>query len=112
MLSQSEQASLLSCDMLLSDRPAAQPLISAAIAAVVQRGYVASTAALESELQEVLIADNPVQTDSVIVTLLIPGPVVPPPANASGPVVRSLSAYTVIEQQSTAQPTGIAQGGL
>jgi hypothetical protein len=112
VLSQSQQASLQSCDMLLSDRPAAQPIITAAIAAVAQRGYVSSAATLQSELQEVLISDNPVAADSVIVTLLVPGAVVPNPPGASGPVVYSLDAYTVIVQQSTGQPTGVARGGL
>jgi hypothetical protein len=112
VLSQSQQASLQSCDMLLSDRPAAQPIINAAIAAVAQHGYASSAAALRSELQEVLISDNPVAVDSVIVTLLVPGAVVPNPPGASGPVVHSLAAYTVIMQQSTNRPTGVARGGL
>jgi hypothetical protein len=112
VLSQSQQASLQSCDMLLSDRPAAQPIISAAIAAAAGQGYVSSAATLQSELQEVLISDNPVTADSVIVTLLIPGAVVPNPPGASGPVVHSLAAYTVIVKQSTDQPTGVARGGL
>jgi hypothetical protein len=64
VLSQSQQASLQSCDMLLSDRPAAQPLITAAMAAVAQDGYATSAAALKSELQEVLIADDPVAAGS------------------------------------------------
>src|SRR5260370_15688558 len=98
--------------MLLSDRPAAQPIINAAISAVAQQGYVSSAATLKSELQEVLISDNPVTADSVIVTLLIPGAVVPNPPGASGPVVHSLAAYTVIVKQSTNQPTGVARGGL
>ena len=110
--SQSQQASLQTCDMLLSDRPAAQPIINAAIAAVARHGYVPSAATLRSELQEVLISDNPVAVDSVIVTLLVQGAVVPNPPGASGPVVHSLDAYTVIVQQSTGQPTGVARGGL
>jgi hypothetical protein len=112
VLSQSQQASLQSCEMLLSDRPAAQPIVNAAIAAVAQQGYVSSAATLTSELQEVLISDNPAAADSVIVTLLVPGAVVPNPPGASGPVVHSLDAYTVIVQQSTGQPTGVARGGL
>jgi hypothetical protein len=112
VLSQSQQASLLSCDMLLSDRPAAQPIVNAAIAAVAQQGDVSSAATLTSELQEVLISDNPATADSVIVTLLVPGAVVPNPPGTSGPVVHSLDAYTVIVQQSTGRPTGVARGGL
>jgi hypothetical protein len=112
VLSQSGQASLQSCDMLLSDRPAAQPIITAAIAAVAQQGYVSSAATLRSELQEVLISDNPLTADSVIVTLLVPGAVVPNPPGVSGPVVHSLAPYTVIVRQSTSQPTGVARGGL
>jgi hypothetical protein len=112
VLSQSRQASLQSCDMLLSDRPAAQPIVNAAIAAVARQGYVSSAAALRSELQVVLISDNPVAADSVIITLLVPGAVVPNPPGARGPVVHSLDAYTVIVQQSTGQPTGVARGGL
>jgi hypothetical protein len=112
VLGQSQQASLQSCNMMLSDRPAAQPIINAAISAVAQQGYVSSAATLKSELQEVLISDNPVAADSVIVTLLVPGAVVPNPPGASGPVVHSLAPYTVIVQQSTSQPTGVARGGL
>jgi len=112
VLSQSQQASLLTCDMLLSDRPAAQPIINAAIGAVAQQGYVSSAATLRSELQQVLVSDNPAAADSVIVTLLVTGAVVPNPPGASGPVVHSLDAYTVIVQQSTGQPTGVARGGL
>jgi hypothetical protein len=109
VLSQSTQASLHSCDMMLSDRPAAQPLITAAVGAVAQRGYVRSATALRSELQEVLIGDNPLRAGSVIVTLLIPGPA---RQLANGPVVHTLNAYTVIEDQSTRQPTGVAPGGF
>ena len=112
VLSQSQQASLQSWDMLLSDRPTAQPIINAAVAAVAQEGYVSSAATLQSALQVVLISDNPVAADSVIVTLLVPGAVVPNPPGASGPIVHSLDAYTVIVQQSTGQPTGVARGGL
>ena len=113
VLSQSEQASLQSCDMLLSDRPAVQPIINAAISAVAQHGLAASATALRSDLQVVLVADNPLTAGSVIVTLLVPGPVVPnPPGASGGPVVTSLAAYTVIIQQPTDQPTGVAQGGL
>lgn len=111
VLSQSEQASLQSCEMLLSDRPAAQPIIDAAVSAVAQHGYVAS--ALRSELQEVFVADNPLTAGSVIVALLVPGPVVPnPPGASGGPVVHGLDAFTVIMQQSTDEPTGVAQGGF
>jgi hypothetical protein len=113
ILSESQQESLKSCDMMLSDRPAAQPIITAAIAAVAQHGYVASAAALQSELQEVLISDNPLAAGSVVVTLLVPGPVVPnPPGSSGGPVATSLDAFTVIMQQSTDEPTGVARGGF
>ena len=94
-------------------RPACRPADhQRAIAAVARHGYVPSAATLQSELQEVLISDNPVAVDSVIVTLLVQGAVVPNPPGASGPVVHSLDAYTVIVQQSTGQPTGVARGGL
>ena len=55
--------------MLLSDRPADQPLINAALVAVAKQGYVTSAVRLKSKLLEVLVSDNPAASGSVIVTL-------------------------------------------
>jgi hypothetical protein len=54
--------------MLLSDRPADQPLINAALVAVAKQGYVTSAVRLKSKLLEVLVSDNPAASGSVIVT--------------------------------------------
>jgi hypothetical protein len=110
VLAQSRQSRLHSCDMLLSNRPAARPIINAAEAAVARNGYIASAARLRSELQEVLISDNPVAPHSVIVTLLVPGRAYRPIANA--PVLHHLKAYTVIENDSTDHITAVAGGGF
>jgi hypothetical protein len=109
LLSQSQDPQFRSCDMLISDKPAAQPIIAAAIAAIAAPGYSASPAALRSELQEVLISDNPLQPGTVIVTSMVPGAAYQP---LNAPVLHHLVAYTAVVNVFTDQVTGVAQGGL
>jgi hypothetical protein len=105
------QANLRSCYYLMTNRPAAQPLIRAAIAAVVHHGYAASTARLTAELQVVLISDNPAAANSVIVTLMIPGRAYRPIARGA-PILHRMAAYTVIMTDPGRQVTGVADGGF
>ena len=56
---QSRQPKLLSCNYLLADKPAAKPILDAAIAAIVRAGYFGSTISVRSQLQEVLVSDDP-----------------------------------------------------
>lgn len=111
VLPQASQARLRSCDMLLSDRPADQPLVNAALAAVAQRGYARSAVRLRSTLLEVLVTDNPAAVGSVIVTLQTSrGPAYE--IAASGPLVHGYLVYTVLENLAGARVTGVAPGGF
>jgi hypothetical protein len=98
--------------MLLSDRPADQPLVNAALAAAAKQGYVTSAAGLRSNLMEVLVSGNPAANGSVIVTLQARGgPAYELPAKG-GPPVHGYLVYTVLENISNAQVTGVAPGGF
>jgi hypothetical protein len=105
------QEDLRSCLYLMTDRPAAQPLIRAAVAAVARDGYVTSAARLRSELQEVLISDNPVARGSVIVTLMVTGRAYTPMAKGA-PTLHRTASYTAIMSASGAHVTGAAEGGF
>jgi hypothetical protein len=112
VLPQARQARLQSCDMLLSDRPADQPLITAALAAVARQGYVTSAARLRSELQEVLVSDNPAASGSVIVTLQTSGGPAYEQSARGAPPVHGYLVYTLLENVSGARVTGAAPGGF
>jgi hypothetical protein len=108
---QAEAPQLHSCDMMLGDRPAAKPVIAAAERALVNAHLVASLSVLKSELQEVLLADNVLQADSVIVTVQVAGtkraPIAP-----GGPPTYSLAAFTVVMDFPSHKVTAVARGGL
>ncbi len=112
VLPQARQARLQSCDMLLSDRPADQPLITAALAAVARQGYVTSAARLKVELLEVLVSDNPAASGSVIVTLQATGGPAYELSARGAPPVHGYLVYTLLENLSGARVTGIAPGGF
>ena len=112
VLPQARQARLQSCDMLLSDRPADQPLINAALVAVAKQGYVTSAARLKSKLLEVLVSDNPAASGSVIVTLQTSGGPAYELAARGAPPVHGYLVYTLLENVSSARVTGIAPGGF
>jgi hypothetical protein len=114
---QAKQGQLRSCDMTLSDRPAAQPFVAAAITSFVRAGYFTSAAQARAQEQEVLISDNPAATRSVIVTFTVMGRIYQParPAGtklAPHPPLHQLVAYTAIETMTGHQVTGVARGGL
>ena len=112
VLPQARQARLQSCDMLLSDRPADQPLINAALAAVAKQGYVTSAERLKSKVLEVLVSDNPAAGGSVIVTLQASGGPAYELAARGAPPVHGYLVYTLLENVSGARVTGIAPGGF
>lgn len=112
VLPQARQARLQSCSMLLSDRPADQPPITAALAAAAKHGYVTSAARLKSKLLEVLVSDNPAANGSVIVTLQADGGPGYKMSASGGPPVSGYLVYTVLENVSNAQVTGVAAGGF
>jgi hypothetical protein len=105
---------LRSCSQLPTG-PAGRQVLSAAAAAVVRAGYFRSAAALRSQLQTVLISDNPVATRSLIVTLLVPGPAENPTVpgyHGSHPALHRLVGDTVLVTWPAARVTGVAKGGL
>ena len=112
VLPQARQARLQSCSMLLSDRPADQPLITAALAAAAKHGYVTSAARLKSTLLEVLVSDNPAANGSVIITLQAEGGPAYEQIARGAPLVSGYLVYTVLENVSNAQATGVAVGGF
>jgi hypothetical protein len=111
VLPQARQARLKSCNMLLSDRPADQPFITAALAAVAKQGYVTSAAQLKSKLLEILVSDNPAANGSIIVTLHAEGGPIYQSANGAPPAGVYL-VYTALENVSNAHVTGVALGGF
>lgn len=112
VLPQARQARLQSCDMLLGDRPADQPFISAALSAVARQGYVTSAAHLKSKLLEILVSDNPAANGSVIVTLQAEGGPSYEQIARGAPPVSAYLVYTVLESVSDAGVTGVALGGF
>jgi hypothetical protein len=112
VLPQAREARLQSCNMLLSDRPADQPFIAAAVAAVAKQGYVMSAAQLKSKLLEILVSDNPAANGSVIVTLQAEGGPAYEQIAKGAPPVSSYLVYTVLENVSGARVTGVAVGGF
>lgn len=112
VLPQSSQPKLRSCNMQLSDQPADQPIIGAALAAVANKGYATSAAHLRSALLEAFVSDNPAAKGSVIVTLQTSGgPAYEMPAKG-GPPVHGYLVYTVLESLPPTQVTAVAPGGF
>jgi hypothetical protein len=102
---------LRSCLYLMGNRPAAQPLIRTAVAAIARHGYVTSASRLRSELQEVLISDNPAAQGSLIVTLMITGRAYKPAAKGA-PTLHRTQSYTAIMSTSGGHVTAVAAGGF
>jgi hypothetical protein len=109
VLAQSRQPKLQSCDMMLADRPAAQPLIEAAVAAVARHGLASSATKLRASLQEVLVSDDPLQPGMELVTLMVPGAAYHP---ANAPVLHRLSSYTALVSESTDRVVAVMKGGF
>jgi hypothetical protein len=114
---QAKQADLRSCEMTVADRPAARPIIDSAMAGLVRSGYFSSLSKLGAQVQAALISDDPANSGSVIVTILVEGPVyqpVAPPGAKMGshPPLHSLVSYTALEVASTARVVGVARGGF
>jgi hypothetical protein len=114
---QSRQPRLMSCNYLLADKPADQPIMDAAIGAVVRAGYFRSAVSVRSQLQMVLVSDDPAARGSLIVTLMVTGPVHPVTAPEGvkvgpHPPLHGTISYTVLEQQAGAKVTGLARGGF
>jgi hypothetical protein len=114
---QAKEPRLVSCNYLLADKPADQPLMNAAMAAVVRAGYFRSVASVRSKLLIVTVSDNPFSEYSVIVTLFFNGPAYNPvsPKHVKmgpHPVFHRMISYTVLEREPDAQVTGVARGGF
>jgi hypothetical protein len=114
---QATDTDLRSCQTTLADRPAARPIIDSAVKALVQAGYFPAATKLEAQLQAALISDDPATSGSVIVTILVEGPVyepsVPPGAKVGPhPPLHRLVAYTTLEVAKTAKVVGVASGGF
>jgi hypothetical protein len=114
---QAAKSDLRSCQTTLADRPATRPIIDSAAKALVQAGYFPSAAKLRAQLQASLISDDPVTPGSVIVTILVEGPVYEPPTRPGvtvgpHPPLHRLVAYTALEVTKTAKVVGVAAGGF
>jgi hypothetical protein len=114
---QARESRLRSCDMTLSDRPAAQRLINATIVSFVRAGYFRSAASARAKRQIVLLSDDPAAAGSVIVTFLVTGPRYNPPIRPGSkagphPPLHLLDAYTAIVNTASAAVTGVARGGF
>jgi hypothetical protein len=110
---QAKQPALLSCDYLLADKPAEQPVVTAAIRAVVKAGYMRSAAWARQQLLIVTVSDNPLtplKAGHVIVTLMFNGG--PCQKLPNGPTVCGYITDTVLETWPGATVTGTARGGF
>ncbi len=103
-----DDPSLQSCDMLLADRPAAQPFIKVAIAAAVAHGMAHSVSSLRANLSGIEIGDNPVASGSLIVVLLVAG--APQGTIAGHKVYGPNSSIIVILNRTGRAITGIGRG--
>lgn len=108
---QSAIPALHTCDMLLSNRPAARPIVTAALRAAVADHLAASVSKLRASVQVILVSNNPLRSGSVIVTLLLPGPA-RAPLSKGAPVTHKLEPVTVIMSYPGAKVSGLSRGGL
>ena len=108
---QSAIPALHTCDMLLSNRPAARPIVAAALRAAVADHLAASVSRLRASVQEILVSNNPLRRGSVIVTLLLPGPA-RAPLSKGAPVTHKLEPITVVMSYPGAKVSGLSRGGL
>jgi hypothetical protein len=110
---QARQPALLSCNYLLADKPTDQPVVTAAIRAVVKAGYMRSAAWARQQLLIVTVSDNPLtplKAGHVIVTLMFNGG--PCQKLPNGPTVCGYITDTVLETWPGATVTGTAHGGF
>lgn len=110
---QAKQPTLLSCNYLLADKPTDQPVVTAAIRAVVKAGYMRSAAWARQQLLIVTVSDNPLtplKAGYVIVTLMFNGG--PCQKLPNGPTVCGYITDTVLETWPGATVTGTARGGF
>lgn len=110
---QAKQPALLSCNYLLADKPADQPVVTAAIGAVVKAGSMRSAAWARQQLLIVTVSDNPLtplKAGHVIVTLMFNGG--PCQKLPNGPTVCGYITDTVLETWPGATVTGAARGGF
>lgn len=108
---QASAANLHSCDMMLADRPAAQPVITAAENAVVKAHLATSLAALSKAVQEVLVCDSALRSGAVIVTLQVIG-TRRAPIYAGTPATYSLASLSVVMNYPSLAVTATTRGGL
>jgi hypothetical protein len=102
---------LHSCDMMLADLPAAQPVIAAAENAVLKARFAASPAALTKAVQEVLLCDTALRSGSLIVTLQVVG-TRRAPLYSGTPPTYSLASLTVVMSYPSLTVTAVTRGGL
>ena len=110
---QAKQPALLSCNYLLADKPADQPVVTAAIRAVVKAGYMRSAVRARRQLLIVTVSDDPLTlltAGHIIVTLMFNGG--PCQKLPNGPTVCGYITDTVTETWPGATVTGTARGGF
>ena len=100
---------LQSCEYMLQDRPAAQPYVTAAIDAAAARHIAPSAPALRRRVNVVLIGDNPLQSGTIVVLLLVEG--APSKSGPNGQVVYGPdSSIFVVLNRTTKRILGAAAG--
>lgn len=108
---QASAAKLHSCDMMLANLTAAQPVITAADDAVVKAHLAASLVALKNATQEVLICDTALRSGALIVTLQVIG-AKRAPIYTGVPPTYSLASLTVVMNYPSLAVTAATRGGL
>ncbi len=107
---QASESDLYSCDMKMSDKPAAQPYITAAEKAAEADG-LATRADFASTASPFLISDDPLDPNSYIVTLDVPGPPQTSLPTDMPTLYTQRSIITLVTKQNPAV-TGIGQGTI
>jgi hypothetical protein len=111
VLAQSTNPLLRSCEMTLSDRPAARAVLATALQALKSASLLPETHGQAAPVKQMLVSDNPLKSSSLIVTLLFPGDPQQPSA-AGAPVTYTLTPFTVVMDYPSLQVTGTAASGL
>ncbi len=90
-----KEATLRSCDYMMSDSPRSQPYIASAEAAIASAGLV--SLAVAQQPIAVYLADDPLHSGWFVVTVGLPGPVQTLPDVPSNVSLHAMSKYVVVE---------------
>ena len=104
---QSTDPTLMSCNYKLTDRPADVRIIGQVQSAAIAAGLATATE-LSDDSDIYLVSDDPTRSDRLIVTIYVPGQLVP--GSGAGPAVRMRRAILALVSKASGTVTGISSG--